>query len=108
MVLDFHPSFFPIPIAMTSASASARLIEEIAARFDRIGQRLSDLTANNPARCFEKNVKTVLTCAASKLDFVPREEFEIQRDLLLKALDRLAELETRVAALEAGAQSSSQ
>ncbi len=93
---------------MTSTSASPRLIEKFAAQFDKIGEQLSGLAANNPARCLEKNVKAALACATSKFDLVPREEFEIQRDLLLKALDRLAELEARVAAFEAGAQSSSQ
>ena len=86
---------------------SPRLIEEIAARIDEIGERLSGLAANNPARSLEKNAKAALACATSKLDLVPREEFEIQRELLLKALDRLNELEARVAAFEAGAQSSS-
>jgi|GEM_PF-1314992 len=106
-VLDFHLPFFIAPTAMTSTSASPRLIEEIAAQFDKIGERLSGLTADNPARCLEKNIKAAFACATSKLDLVPREEFEIQRELLLKALDRLAELEARVAALEAGAQPSS-
>jgi len=84
---------------------SPRLIEEIAAKIDEIGERLSGLTANNPARGLERNVKAALACATSKLDLVPREEFDVQRDLLLKTLDRLAELETRVAALEAGTSS---
>jgi len=90
---------------MTSPE-SPRFIEEIAAKIDEIGARLSGLAANNPARSLEKNVKAALACATSKLDLVPREEFEIQRDLLLKALDRLAELEARVTALEGGEQSS--
>ncbi|MCL2875075.1 MAG: accessory factor UbiK family protein [Betaproteobacteria bacterium] len=85
---------------------SPRLIEEIAAKIDEIGERISGLTANNPARGFEKNVKAAFACATSKLDLVPREEFDVQRELLLKTLDRLAELEARVATLEAGAPSS--
>ena len=85
---------------MTSPS----LIEEIAAKVDEIGERLSGLAANNPARDLEKNVKAVFACATSKLDLVSREEFEIQRELLLKTLDRLAALEARVATFEASAQ----
>ena len=88
-------------------SISPRFIEEIAGKIDEIGERLSGLAANNPARSLEKNIKAALACATSKLDLVPREEFEIQRELLLKALDRLAKLEARVAAFEADAQSSS-
>ncbi|MCL1825363.1 MAG: accessory factor UbiK family protein [Betaproteobacteria bacterium] len=86
---------------------SPRLIEEIAAKIDEIGERLSGLAANSPARSLEKNVKAALACATSKLDLVPKEEFEVQRELLLKALDRLAELEARVSTLEAGAQTPS-
>ncbi|MCL1860727.1 MAG: accessory factor UbiK family protein [Proteobacteria bacterium] len=86
---------------------SPRLIEEIAAKIDEIGERLSGLAANNPARSLEKNVKAAFACATNKLDLVPKEEFEVQRELLLKALDRLAELEARVSTLEAGAQTSS-
>ncbi|MCL2161036.1 MAG: accessory factor UbiK family protein [Betaproteobacteria bacterium] len=85
---------------------SPRLIEEIAAKIDEIGERLSGLAANNPARSLEKNVKTALGYATSKLDLVPREEFEIQRELLLKAIERLTALEARIAAFEANTQSS--
>jgi BMFP domain-containing protein YqiC len=81
---------------------SPQLIEEITARIDEIGGRLSALAACNPARSLEKNVKAAFACATNKLDLVPREEFEVLRELLLKALDRLAELEARVAAAEAG------
>lgn len=86
---------------------SPRLIEEIVAKIDELSERLSGLAANSPARGLEKNVKAALACATSKLDLVPREEFDVQSELLLKTLDRLAELETRVAALESGAQTPS-
>jgi BMFP domain-containing protein YqiC len=85
---------------------SPRLIEEIAAKIDEIGERLSGLAANNPARSLEKNVKAVLASATSKLDLVPRDEFEIHHELLSKTLDKLNDLEARVAALEAGAKPS--
>jgi BMFP domain-containing protein YqiC len=81
---------------------SPRLIEEISARIDEIGERLSSLAANNPASSLEKNVKAALACATNKLDLISREEFEVLRELLLKTLDRLAELEARVSAIEAG------
>lgn len=86
---------------------SSRLIEEFTARIDEIGERLSTLVANNPARDFEKNIKAAIACATNKFDLASREEFEVLRELLLKALDRLAELEARVAALEAGGRETS-
>ncbi|MDR1064066.1 MAG: accessory factor UbiK family protein [Azoarcus sp.] len=69
---------------------------------NEIGARLSELAAGTPLRDFEKNLKTLAAGAFSRLDLVSREEFEVQRALLAKALERLAGLEARVAALEAG------
>ncbi|MDR2925673.1 MAG: accessory factor UbiK family protein [Azoarcus sp.] len=87
---------------------ATRILEELTAKIDEIGERLSGLAADHPARGLEKNVKSALAYASSKLDLVPREEFEIQRELLLKALERLAQLEARVEAMQAGAQPSSE
>ena len=68
---------------------------------DEIGSRLSELAANSPARDIEKNVKALLGSAFSRLDLVTREEFDVQRDVLAQARQKLGELEARVAELEA-------
>lgn len=83
---------------------SPRILEEITAKIDEIGERLSGLAANHSASGLGKNVKAAFAYAGSKLDLVPREEFEIQRELLLKALERLAQLEARMEAMEGSAQ----
>ena len=70
--------------------------------FDEIGARLSELAASSPAKDIEKNVKALMASGFSRLDLVTREEFEVQGALLERALDKLAELERRIAALEAG------
>ena len=67
---------------------------------DDIGAKLSELAANSPARDIEKNVKALLGSALSKLDLVTREEFEVQREVLAHARQKLAELELRIAQLE--------
>lgn len=67
---------------------------------DDIGAKLSELAASNPARDFEKNAKALLGSAFGKLDLVTREEFDVQREVLAHARQKLAELEDRVAALE--------
>lgn len=69
---------------------------------DEIGAKLSELAANSPARDIEKNVRALLGSAFGRLDLVTREEFEVQREILAQARQRLGELEARVAALEAG------
>ena len=68
---------------------------------EEFGNRLSALLANSPARDFEKNAKAVLASALSRLDLVSREEFEVQRDSLARAQERLAVLEKRLLELEA-------
>ena len=67
---------------------------------DEIGSKLSELAANSPARDIEKNVKAMLGSAFGKLDLVTREEFDVQREILAHARQKLAELEARVAELE--------
>ncbi|MDR2260551.1 MAG: accessory factor UbiK family protein [Azoarcus sp.] len=84
-----------------------RLIDEIGSRLDEAGAKLAELAANSPVRDIEKNVKAVLAGVFGKLDLISREEFDVQRALLDKALERLAVLEARVAALEAAARGES-
>ncbi|WP_332675454.1 accessory factor UbiK family protein [Aromatoleum sp.] len=67
---------------------------------DELGAKLSELASSNPARDFEKNAKALLGSAFGKLDLVTREEFDIQREVLAHARQKLVELEERVAALE--------
>jgi hypothetical protein len=67
---------------------------------DELGAKLSELAASSPARDIEKNMKALLGSAFGKLDLVTREEFDVQREVLAHARQRLAELEDRVAALE--------
>ena len=67
---------------------------------DELGAKLSELAASSPARDIEKNMKALLGSAFGKLDLVTREEFDVQREVLAHARQKLVELEDRVAALE--------
>lgn len=66
-----------------------------------IAARLAEAAASNPARDLEKNVRAVLATAFARLDLVTREEFDVQAEVLARARIRVAELEAKVAALEA-------
>jgi BMFP domain-containing protein YqiC len=68
---------------------------------DEVSSKLSELAASGPARDFEKNARALLTQGFAKLDLVTREEFDIQAELLARAQQKLAALETRVSELEA-------
>ena len=50
----------------------------------------------------EKNFRSVLQSGLGKLDLVTREEFEVQQAVLARSREKLAALEERLAALEAG------
>ncbi|PIT08247.1 hypothetical protein BHC46_02145 [Snodgrassella alvi] len=69
--------------------------------FDDISDKLSDTISNSPIKDMEKNVKSMLGSAFNRMDLITREEFDIQQQVLLKTREKLAELETRVIALEA-------
>ena len=65
-----------------------------------IGNKMSALLANSPARDFEKNARAVMSGIFAKLDLVTREEFDIQAQVLARTREKLKALEGRVEALE--------
>jgi BMFP domain-containing protein YqiC len=67
-----------------------------------IGNKMSTLLANSPAKDFEKNAKAAVSSLLAKLDVVTREEFDIQTQVLARTRQKLKELEARVEALEKG------
>ena len=67
-----------------------------------LSAKISELIAASPARDVEKNIRALLSSAFTKLDLVTREEFDVQREVLARARQKLAELEERIARLEGG------
>jgi len=55
----------------------------------------------SPAAELEGHMKTAVSTAMSKMDLVTREDFELQQQMLSKALEKMAALERRVVELEA-------
>jgi len=68
--------------------------------FDEIAARIGKAIENSPAKDIEKNVKTMLASSLARLDVVPRAEFEVQAQVLLKTREKLEALERRLAELE--------
>lgn len=68
--------------------------------FEDLQKNISDLIAKSPAADIERNVRAMMTQAFGRLDLVTREEFDVQTALLERALNRIADLEIRVRALE--------
>ena len=67
---------------------------------DEVGERLRQVLEASPAKDLEKNVRAVLGSVFSRLDLVTREEFDVQREVLLRTRERLNELERKLAELE--------
>lgn len=63
-------------------------------------KNISELIARSPAADIERNMKAFMAQTFSRLDLVTREEFDIQAQLLEKALQRITALESRLDQLE--------
>lgn len=68
---------------------------------DEISVKINQAIRNSPARDIEKNVRAMMQTALQKLDLVTREEFDVQQEVLLRTREKLIELESRLALLEA-------
>lgn len=70
--------------------------------FEDLSARLAEALRNSPAADLEKNLRALLVSWFDRLELVTREDFDVQRKLLERAQGKLAELEARIAELEAG------
>ena len=68
---------------------------------DELTAKLKQAIEGSPAKDIEKNMRAAMTGVFSRLDLVTREEFDVQREVLLRTRERLADLERTVADLEA-------
>lgn len=75
--------------------------------FQDFQARINKIIENSPAKDIEKNVKAMMAQGFSKMDLVTREEFDTQAQVLARTREKLDELETKVAALEAALKSTS-
>jgi len=66
-----------------------------------LSARLAAFAAENPARELEKNFRGMLSAAFARMDLVTREDYDVQVQVLARAREKLAQLEARVAELEA-------
>jgi ubiquinone biosynthesis accessory factor UbiK len=69
--------------------------------FDDLAAKIGQAIQNSPAKDLEKNVKTMLSSGLGRLDLVPRTEFDVQAQVLLRTREKLEALEKRLAELEA-------
>jgi BMFP domain-containing protein YqiC len=70
---------------------------DFTAFIEDLQQRVAALLAASPAADVQRNLKALLTQQLARLDLVTREEFELQRELLTRAREKIEALEARVA-----------
>ena len=70
---------------------------------DEVTSKINDLMAQSPVKDVEKNIRAILAGIFTKLDLVTRDEFEVQREILKHAREKLTALEEKMAILEGGA-----
>ena len=76
------------------------------AQLDDLARRLSGLVPpglREGREELQQNFKSVLQSGLARLDLVTREEFEVQRAVLLRTREKLEALEREVQALESAA-----
>ena len=67
---------------------------------DDINGRLREVLAQSPAADLEKNLRAMLNGVFARLDLVTREEFDVQRQVLLRTREKLERLELQLSQLE--------
>lgn len=71
-------------------------LNELARRISEVIPQ--DLTAIKSD--FETNIKAILQASLSRMNLVTREEFDVQRKVLLRAREQIDAMEERIKALE--------
>jgi ubiquinone biosynthesis accessory factor UbiK len=72
-------------------------------KLEELAKQISDALpqgVKTMAEGAESKVKQILQAQLSRLDFVSREEFDVQTQVLIRTREKLAALEARIAALE--------
>lgn len=69
--------------------------------FDELAARIGHAVESTPAKDVEKNVRALLAAGLARLDLVPRAEFDVQAQVLLRTREKVDALERKLAELEA-------
>ena len=67
---------------------------------DDISSKIRQSIASSTMADIEQNLRALLSSSLTKFDLVSREEFDVQTQVLLRAREKITELEARLAALE--------
>ena len=68
---------------------------------DEVRERIGEALRGSPAKDLERNLHALMVAFFDRFDLAAREDLEVHKKLLERALAKLAALEARVAELEA-------
>ena len=70
--------------------------------FDDLQSRINKMLEDSPAADLRANLRALVQQGFERFDLATREQLDLQTELLSRAQTRIADLETRIARLEAG------
>ena len=71
--------------------------------FAELQEKVADLMRSSPATDVERHMKSALGSALQRMDVVTRQDFDVQAEVLARALEKMSVLEKRIAELERSA-----
>jgi BMFP domain-containing protein YqiC len=99
-VAHYSPAdFFDPLLDLAGELMDPRFIDDLARKLSAAVPQ----SVANIRRDLEDNFKAVLQSALARMDLVTRQEFDVQAGVLRRTREKLEALETKLAALEAGA-----
>ena len=70
-------------------------------KLNELSIKIKEIISSSPLGDAEKNIHALLKGALTKLELVTREEFDVQAEVLRSTKEKLSQLETKLAELEA-------
>jgi len=70
-------------------------------KINELSIKIKEIISSSPLGDVEKNIHALLKGALTKLELVTREEFDVQAEVLRSTKEKLSQLETKLAELEA-------
>ena len=68
--------------------------------FEEVGAKISEAIATSPAKDIEKNIRAILSATLSRLNFVTREEFNLQQESIINTREQIDQLRAQLNQLD--------
>lgn len=72
-------------------------------KLNEISNKIKEIVKSTPIADFDKNIHALIQGMFTKMELVSREEFDVQAEVLRNTREKLVQLESKLAQLEAKA-----